>query len=306
MAEARVLSIYLDAPMLKRAEAGHFGFVNRVSKAFAEENFKVHLRPNSFDERLKSGARRGYSIFYMDEPFHTKSLTMRRAYYFPYWRLERTSQRWDFQVAARHFDPLDVDGDAADVWFSNWRKWLFKRGPATAEKSGMIYVPLQGRLAEKRSFQSMSPFAMIEAVQMHAGERKILLALHPGEHYDDEEHAVLAEMAENDPRITIQTGGMEEALRLCDLVVTQNSAAALSGFFFQKPAILFGDTDFHHQMPRVSQVGVDDAWLLAHDTEPAFAKYLYWFIHLNAIKADVEGEAEERIINTCRSFGWEI
>lgn len=306
MAEAKILRIYLDEKMLWQARQGGFGFGDRVTKAFEEQGFRVELRMNSFDERAKSGARRGYSMFLMEDPFHPKSLSMRKAYYFPFWRIEASVKRWEFEVAQKPFDPGEIDTVLAQNWVSKWRRYLFKRGPENATREGLVYVALQGRLSEHRSFQSMSPFDMIEEVRARAGDKRILLGLHPAEAYSDADHATLNAMAKADPRITIQTGGMEEALRICDLVVTQNSAAALSGFFYEKPAILFGQTDFHHAMVQVGSRTVDEAWQQAEETRPAYAEYLYWFIAENAIKADVEGEAEARIIDACRRHGWEI
>lgn len=306
MEEPKLLRIYLDEVMLDMARRGEFGFVARVTGAFERAGFRVELRRNTFDERMKSGARRGYSLFLMDEPFHAKALTMRKAYYFPFWRIEKTARRWDFEVAQKAFDPAETDPDLAETWFGNWRKWLFKQGPAKAERSGTIYVALQGKLTEQRSFQSMSPLAMIADVQARAGDRRILLGMHPGERYSPEEQAALSAIAEADPRVTVQTGGMDAALRCCDIVVTQNSAAALSGFFFRKPAILYGESDFHHQMPRVSQLGADAAWDRLDGPPPDYAKYLHWFIAQNAIKADEAGRAEKEILATCAHHGWHI
>jgi hypothetical protein len=304
--EARILRIYLDDVMLDMAQRGEFGFVARVTKAFEEVGFRVELKRNSFQERLKSAARNGYSLFLMDDPFHPKSLTMRKSYYFPFWRIEATPKRWEFEVAKKSFDPAEIDTDSAQAWVGNWRKWLFKQGPETAERTNLIYVALQGKLFEHRSFQTMSPIDMIAEVQARAGNKRILLGLHPGENYSDEERAALGAIEDTDTRVTVQTGGMEQALRICDFVITQNSAAALSGYFFQKPAILFGECDFHHQMSRVSQLGLDEAWRKLESVTPAYAEYLYWFVALNSIKADVEGEAEERVLAACKHFGWEI
>jgi hypothetical protein len=169
----------------------------------------------------------------------------------------------------------------------------------------MIYLPLQGRLLERRSFQSMSPLEMIAEVQARAGSRRILLGLHPGESYSPEERAAVEKIAAADPRITVKTGSMTEALCSCDLVVTENSTGALSGFFFDKPAVLFAESDFHHAMPQVSRLGVDEAFRQAEESAPAYAEYLYWFVELNAIKADT-AEAEGKILETCRRHGWEI
>lgn len=305
MPEPRILRIYLDATMLQMAREGAFGFVNRVCEAFQAQGFRVDLVRDTEVERLKSATRRGYALFVMQDPFHPRALSMRRAYYYPYWRIEKSAKRWEFEVARKSFDPAGIDSDTAAEWHARWGRFLFRKRPSRAERSGMIYVPLQGRLLEHRSFQAMSPVEMIAQVQARAGLRKILLGLHPGETYGDDELAAVQQIADKDSRVTLQTGGMEEALRLCDLVVTQNSAAALSGFFFKKPALLFAESDFHHAMPQVARVGVDEAFRMAEQSPPAFAEYLYWFIELNSIKADTP-EAPGKIVETCRRAGWEV
>lgn len=305
MSEPRLLRIYLDPVMLKMGREGTFGFVNRVREAFEGVDFRVDLVRDTEAERLKSAARRGYSLFLMKEPFHPRALSMRRAYYYPYWRIEKSAERWAFDVARKSFDSSEIDPHTAETWAANWGRYLFGDGPARALREPMVYIPLQGRLLEHRSFQSMSPLAMIREIQARAGDRRIVVGLHPGETYLPEEIAALETLTQADSRLILQTGGMQEALRCCDLVVTQNSTAALSGFFFQKPAILFAKSDFHHQMPGIVELGIDEAFRRAQQRTPDFARYLYWFIHLNAIKAD-EPEAPERILSRCRDHGWTV
>lgn len=300
-----ILRIYLEPAILEMARAGDFGFVNKIRAAFEGRAFEVALVEDTDAERRRSTARRGYALFLMKDPFHPRALSMRRAYYYPYWRIEPTAKRWAFGVARKTFDPAQIDPDIALGWFHRWRQYLFRKAPMNALRAGLIYVPLQGRLLAHRSFQTMSPVDMIAEVQARAGARRILLGLHPGETYSPAETAAIERIAASDPRVSVQTGGMDEALRVCDFVITQNSAAALSGFFFGKPALLFAESDFHHAMPRVSQFGVNEAWRKVEEDRPPVARYLYWFIHQNAIKADTD-EAEAQIIKTCRSHGWEV
>lgn len=299
------LRIYLDPATLAMAENGGFGFVNKVQAAFEGHGVAVDLVEDTDAERMNSLVWPGYSLFLMKDPFHARALSMRRAYYYPYWRIEATAKRWEFEVAKKTFDPGGIDPVPARDWFNRWRRNLFGKAALKTEKSGLIYVPLQGRLLSRRSFQSMSPMEMVAEVQARAGTRRILLGLHPGESYTPEEMQSVERVAKDDGRVSVQTGGMDEALRVCDLVATQNSTAALSGLFFRKPAILFGESDFHHQMPRVSQLGVDEAWRQVEAARPPVARYLYWFVHLNAIKADTD-EAGAQIVETCRAHGWDV
>ena len=305
MPETRILRIYLDETTLQMAREGTFGFVNKVRAGFEAAGFRVDIMRDTEGERLKSAARRGYALFLMQEPLHDHALSMRRAYYYPFWRIEKSARRWEFEVAKKPFDPAMIDPDMAAEWHARWGRFLFRKGPAQAERSGMLYVPLQGRLLERRSFQTMSPVDMIAEVQARAGQRKILLGLHPGETYSPEELAAVERIAEADSRVSWQMGGMDKALRLADLVVTENSTGALSGFFFKKPAVLFAETDFHHAIPQVSALGVEEAFRQAEAADPAFAEYLFWFIQMNAIKADTP-EAESLIVETCRRHGWQV
>jgi len=304
MAEPKILRIYLDPIPLQQARDGTFGIMNRVLAAFEGRGFRVEFRKNSERERLKSAMRNGYSLFYMDDPFHANSLTLRKAYYFPFWRIENSAKRWDFEVAQAPFNPAKVDPIQAQNWVSSWRKWNFKESMKGVTRDGPVYVPLQGRLLEQRSFQAASPIDMIRAVQSST-DKLILLGLHPGEVYDVEELAAVQAIADADPRVSLQTGGMIAALKACDYVVTQNSTAALSGFFFHKPAVLFGQIDFHHQMTNVHDLGQVKALSDVKQTTPAFDQYLYWFIQMNAIKAD-EDPAEQAILETVKRRGWQV
>ena len=305
MADPRILRIYLEPDELKRARDGKYNLMNRIKTAFEWQGFRVDFMRDSVDQRLKSATRRGYSLFFMQDPFHARALNIRRAYYFPFWRIENTAERWEFDVAKKHFDPGEIDTDIAQKWAGNWRRWLFKNKAANPVREGIVYVPLQGKLLERRSFQQASPLEMIDAVLQHDQKRAILVGLHPGEVYSDQEMTALEEKIAETPRLTLQKGGMEEALRVCDYVVTQNSSVALSGFFFHKPAILFAKIDFHHIGIGVEDMGVKEALERVISHQPDFDKYLYWFIQLNSIKADND-EAGDAILDAVRGHGWRV
>jgi len=305
MAEAKILRIYLDPIPLAQVEAGNFNFFDQVRAAFQGAGFRVEFRKNSDVQRLKSASRRGYSLFLMDEPFHPKALTVRKAYYYPFWRIENTAKRWEFQVAKAPFDAAEVAPERAKLWADNWRKWLFKGMAEQPEKEGFVYVPLQGRLLNHRSFQTMSPIEMLRSTLAHDPARRVVAGLHPGETYTSKERAALDEVVKDNARLTLQSGGMEAALRGCDYVVTQNSTAALSGFFFQKPAVLFAKADFHHIAANVADLGEKAAFETVHTMGPAYDQYLYWFIQKMAIKADEPG-AQQAILDTVRARGWVV
>ncbi|WP_289042952.1 hypothetical protein [uncultured Aliiroseovarius sp.] len=305
MSVAKILRIYLDPEPLKRARLGKFNFVNQIVSALEKRGFRVEYRKNSNLERLASAARNGYSIFLMDDPLHDNALTMRRSYFYPFWRIEASAKRWEFEVAQKEFDPNTVDPDAARDWADNWRRWLFKGAASQITSDGPIYVPLQGRLLHHRSFQSASPVEMVAHVATYFPKAPILATLHPAEVYTQAEHKALNDLAARYPNITLATGQMNEALATCRFVVTQNSSAALFGFFFGKPAALFGQIDFHHIAANVHALGVQEAFDTVQNMTPEFDRYLYWFTMQNAIQADAD-DCEDQILRTLRKRGWQV
>ncbi|MFD1808091.1 hypothetical protein ACFSHQ_07820 [Gemmobacter lanyuensis] len=61
-------------------------------------------------------------------------------------------------------------------------------------REGFVFMPLQGRLTEHRSFQSMSPLDMIRAT-LDTQPLPVKATLHPSETYGAADHAALAALA---------------------------------------------------------------------------------------------------------------
>ena len=133
----------------------------------------------------------------------------------------------------------------------------------------------------------------------------MVATLHPKERYSLAELAALERLSAAHPQLDLRTGGMEDLLPSCDMVVTQNSSAAFNGFFFDKPAVLFGRADFHHAAANVAELGVDDAFEAAARMQPDFAGYIWWFWQVMAINAG-RPEAPDKIAEAMRRAGWPV
>ncbi|WP_371170143.1 hypothetical protein [Aliiroseovarius sp. 2305UL8-7] len=305
MSTAKILRVYLDPEPLDRARSGKFNFVNKIAETIEDRGFQVELRKNSPNQRLKSAARNGYSLFLMDDPLHKNALTMRRSYFYPFWRIEASAKRWEFEVATKTFDPSLIDRDSAGAWADRWRKWLFKGAADNVTYDGPIYVPLQGRLLHHRSFQAASPIEMLERTATYFADAPILAGLHPSEVYTSAERKALQATSERYPNLRVVEGQMEPALKECRFVVTQNSSAALFGYFFHKPAALFSKIDFHHIAANVHELGYEEAFDAVQNARPNFDQYLYWFTIENAIRADAD-DVSNQILSTLRKHGWKL
>lgn len=304
MTSATTVTFYLDDSLRISAEAGTHNFIAKVEAVLKLAGLDVEFRPNSAAARLASALRPGYAMFHMDQPSHARALTMRRVYHYPFWQIEPTTDRWDWHVAQATFDLESVDLVEAQRFLTFWRKRLFPdAAPATQE--GFVYVPLQGRLTERRSFQSASQIEMVEATLRHDPERLVIATFHPKETYSDRERQAIYDMADANPRLSIKTGSMDRLLPGCDYVVTQNSSVAFNGILFGKPMILFGRTDFHHVAANVDALGVAQAFEAVQEMTPDYAAYLWWFWQKMSINAG-RPEAEDQIRASLLRAGWPV
>lgn len=305
MSEERQLTFYLHWDVRKRASQGRHNFINKIAAVAANAGFEVAFDKSDRETLLKSAQRPGYAMFHMEDPFHDRALTMRRVYEYPFWAIERTAKRWDWQAARARFDAGAVPGGKAARFSGFWGKRLFGAAPDQAKRGGYVYVPLQGRLLEHRSFQHCAPLEMLEQLLAHDPARPVAATLHPKETYTKAEISALETLAARYPRLSVTQGGMADHLRDCDYVATQNSSAAFFGYFFRKPAVLFGRIDFHHIAANVQELGTAEAIARAPQMQPDYAAYLFWFWQQMSVNAGLE-TAEDRIRARLKAAGWPV
>lgn len=293
MAEPKILRFYLDAGLRQSAESGDHNFIGKVANVAQAAGYRVEYKANSVAERLKSAHRRGYALFHMDDPFHDRALTFRRVYQYPFWAIERSAKRWEWRVAQSVFSADNVPREEAVRFFGYWRNRLFRATGTTPSRDGYVYVPLQGKLQQCRSFQACTPLEMVQSVLAHDPKRQVVAVLHPKEKYTPSEIAELDALKNKNPKLTVETGDMERWLPGCDYVVTQNSSAGFFGLFFEKPCVLFGQIDFHHIALNAGALGAQNAIEQAPDITPDYAGYVHWFwqqMSINAGRPDAEDQ----------------
>ncbi|MGR3320560.1 MAG: hypothetical protein ACU0DK_01345 [Pseudooceanicola sp.] len=297
-----IVRFHLDAELLTSVAEGRHNFLCKVAAVCEGAGLRVELVPNDPRTRAGCAALGGYDLFHMDEPTHDRALTVRRVYHYPFWAIEPTGRRWDWRVARAAFRGSS-DRDAAARFYRQWRKRLF--GEVVPVRAGYVYVPLQGRIRDHRSFQVCAPVEMIRAVLRHDPDRKVVATLHPNEDYDTADLAALEGTGREFGRFSVETGGMERHLAACDYVVTENSSAAFNGFFFGKPCVLFARIDFHHIAANVATLGEAGAFAEVAQMQPDYAGYIHWFWQEMAINAG-RPEAEEKIAAALRRNDWPV
>ncbi|MEX3316159.1 hypothetical protein [Sulfitobacter sp. PS-8MA] len=294
------VDIYLEAPLRESAEAGAHNFIAKMTQALENARFRVAYR--DIDGPVQD--RGALSLSHMAPAPTARGLLFRRCYHYPFWQIEARPERWLWDVAQAQFDPAQVQAKAAAQFYRFWQKRLFGDAPRQARHDGPIYVALQGRLLQRRSFQTCSPIEMLAHTLGHGG-KPVVAALHPKEDYSAPELAALERLAARHPALQLTTGGMEQHLASCAYMVTMNSAAAFSGYFFGKPALFFGEIDFHHIGVKADLSDLAGSFAAVAEARPDYAAYLYWFWQENCINAG-RPEAEERIAARLRRFGWPV
>lgn len=303
MSGPRHLQIFLEDSLLRSARRGEHNFIAKLVSVMEDAGYSISYKPQT--PRMQDQARRhkGYTLFHMKEPVTDGGLTFRRVYHYPFWAIEPTAERWNWQVAKARFDPGTVPDKEAQGFYQRWQSRLFGDAPKAATREGYVYVPLQGMLSVHRSFQHCSPMTMLDAILKAETERKVIATLHPKEVYSEADIAALHLLEALHTKFELRAGGMEQLLQGCDYVVTQNSSAAFNGFFFGKPAVLFGQIDFHHIAANVDQLGVTGAFETVQQMTPDYAKYIHWFWQTMSINAG-HPTAEAKIKDAIQRAGW--
>lgn len=305
MNEEQIVTFYLHDALRQQAMAGRQNFIAKLTEVLTDAGLTVAYDDDSDAARLRAIVRPGRSLHLMENPATSRGLTMRRTYLYPFWRIEKEANRWEWPVAQAGFDPATESAMKSEKFYRFWQHRLFGDAPAQAARKGFVYVPLQGRLTTQRSFQFCSPIDMLQAVLDNDTQRKVIATLHPSENYTVAEQDALDKLIGGYPRLDVRVGGMEKHLGGCDYVVTQNSAAGFMGYFFGKPLILFGKVDFHHIALNVADIGVVPAFAMVTDHRPDYAAYLHWFLQKRSINAG-RPEVLQKIRNVLWGHGWPV
>jgi hypothetical protein len=298
------LRFFLEPSLRASAMAGGHNFIGKLASVLKDHGFQIEYCADDDDSVALAARDDGhFSLFHMRQPVGRRALVFRRVYHYPFWAIEPSSERWNWHVARSHFDPESIDPNLAESFARFWRKKLFGRPNPCPKGEGFLYIPLQGRLTQHRSFQSCSPIDMIEKVLL-LDARPVIVGLHPKESYTAEDYAALERLSTRYPRLTLKTGGMETYLPACDAVVTQNSSVAFNGFFLGKPAVLFAQIDFHHiAVDALTDPEAAFAKLPGH--APDYQRYLFWFWQIMSINAG-KPEASDSILRALHRANWPV
>jgi hypothetical protein len=294
------LHLFVPDHSLSRARDGQVPIFRVLAEGLT--GWRVHIHRDGMVARHLARFRAGFAMVYKQPPAGPRCLSLRRAYLPPFWRIERTEKRWEFDIARASFDPIACQNPDAARFYNYWQSRLFEA--QSLRREGFLYLPLQGHVRTRRSFQAQSPLQMIETT-LAQDPRPVIASLHPKETYAPADRAALDALSRRFPRFTLSTRPSAELLAACDHVVTQNSAVALHGFFAGKQAVLFADIDFHHIAGFVPRDGVARAFARLNEPAPDFAAYLLWFFRTDCINTNAP-DAAAQVRARLSALGWPV
>ena len=306
MPDQKTVTVYANKYRLNDIERGTFRFYNKIKGAFERIGYAVATKEDTNDNISLSSSDPGHSLILDGEPLNSKSLCFRRTYTEPFWRIEKSAKRWEFEVASLPFLPDEIDSQPARYFTRYWRKKLFGQADLAREFPKHVLCPLQGKLLKQRSFQSMSPLEMLERLAAHEPTHQIVVTLHPNEQYSQEEISALNNLMYRHKNINLSRDDTKSLISSSSYIATMNSTISFWGMFWGVPSILFGRIDFHHLHPSTFDNSVTEAIKMQDSVDTSlYEKYIYWFWKQQSIRSWAD-DAEECILNVVTRRGWRL
>ncbi|MCF6272654.1 MAG: hypothetical protein L3J37_05595 [Rhodobacteraceae bacterium] len=299
------LILHARPKMRAHIDQGQHAFSNVLRSSFEARGFLVKTGANSPVARWLAEKDRNLHIFHLGGATGPRALNMRRAFFHPFWSIEKPGSRHWGRMAQKTFDPALIDARAARQFFANTCKRILPKEPAPFTASDYALIPLQGKLLKHRKWQYADLATMVDTIRTHDPTREIYLKPHPGETYTEAEKALLAQQCQLS-KVRLVEGDIQSLLANAAYLVTHNSAAAFEGLLHRKPAILFAKADFHHIFPTVKNpASAAAAFGLAQSPLVDVEKYLYWYLQLNCINAWRE-DAGGKAVKMIAEAGWQL
>ena len=206
------------------------------------------------------------------------------AYFWEFWHLDPVGTKAYSSIGGLDYDPDDMPYPRAEVFFKTQRAHLVdqrrskygQKAARTRLPEGALAVFLQGKFPIEQQATQFDDLAMVEAV-LAQSEGPVVVKPHPLVE-DRYTLVTLRQRARREPRLLISDANVHDILRACRATVSINSSVALEGFLHRKPAVLFGQADFHHFAGRVDDA-TDFAAVLAGQAQRkgGYAQYLAWY-----------------------------
>lgn len=241
----------------------------------------------------------------------SNALNTALAYLPPYFHLDGRGVLAESSAGGAVYDEKEVNTVLAMSKFRGLQDRLVKKrrsryGPKeehTKIPGGCIAVFLQGDNPHRQGTAYCDNETLLRTVAEHAGDRTVVVKAHPISKQLDDAQLILKLLQEGLPLVATDAN-IHDILRQCDVTVSYNSAVSIEGFLHNKPAILFGKSDFHHVVEVVRRP--DDfsiALEAALSKSVDYAKYVHWYFSKHTLSVE-DWQIEAKILQAFERAGF--
>ncbi len=236
-----------------------------------------------------------FHIARFDRPFRAPNLVhIVPSYVHGYWYVDGKGVRNKSSLGSEAFSPEKIDKNAAQKFAEilrdkfirgNFSKWPQAEIGSEYLQNGSAVLFLQSDKLTAWEERYIERDALIEASIKHRGDRKLYIKPHPRASIAEQEEALA--FHDPDAGVEVSLASVHDLLAHADFMITQSSAVALEAQMHHVPAILSGETDFHHNAITIKEASeMGDAIARAINAPFFYDEYLYWFLHENMIATE--------------------
>ncbi len=301
------------------AERPHLRLFKAIGKTLEKRGVTVDVRRR--EEALRDPEVSDWSNLLEAENLHIiengtvtqeNALNTTLAYLPPFYHLDPKGVLAKSSAADAEFRADDVDAEKANLFFAGLvEKLVLKRRSRYTPKKefteipeGCIAVFLQGDFPQAQGTAFCDAETMLRTVAQKADGRTVVVKAHPSANIREESELIFKLLQEG-LDILPTDANIHDILAACDVTVSFNSAVSIEGFLHNKPAILFGQSDFHHVCHTVETPDQFSAMLpkaLASTFD--YARFLYWYFNTFCFSLD-DDALEEKLMRRFSMSGFD-
>lgn len=267
-------------------------FYRELVQGLRARGLKVDLVAHDRSRGLEQvEADHGFHVFDHGRVRHARALNSGIAYVYPFWNMDPWGIRAHSSIAAMKFDATLVPKAEAEEFHKRLRfRLIGKRQSRYPQPEEVTNLP-QAALAVFLQSEAhrdvdetcyLNRNSMLETVLEVFRDRPVIVKPHPRDLTSDT-FDWLEVLSTRHKNLVITSANIHDLLAACTRVITINSATAIEALVHDKPVILCGQADFHHQM-QTAKTRDELAALLSDDPSPPQATpYLYWYFRMHCL-----------------------
>ncbi len=279
----------------------HLSIFRKTHEMITARGGVVEVRRRA--EALREPGRQNWSDFLEADNLHiiengmvqqSNALNTALAYLPPYFHLDAQGVLAESRAGDASYDETSVNAVLARARFREFHDRFVKGrrsryGPKkeiAVIPEGCIAVFLQGDNPHRQGTAYCDNETLLRTVVENADGRPVAVKAHPFSRQLDDAQLILKLLRDGLP-LEPTDANVHDILHHCAVTVSYNSAVAIEGFLHNKPAILFGKSDFHHVSETVKNVENFPAALEAALSKNVnYEAFLYWYFSQFTLFAD--------------------